>query len=297
MIPIVALSAFLTIAVLVPAPRLVPGMVTVAATLAASPAKTSHDADDDWIDRALANQDWTQPCDDGGNDGREVYCVVREFPYTADGKPIAFDGGDNSGVDVQGWDRPTVRVLYRVKARARSQERAKEIAESIDVVRTGGKVRPDGPSTHNPEWWSVEFKVWVPRSSNLWLHTVNGPLGVQDVRGTMDLVTINGPLSLVNLGGAVEARATNGPLHVQLEGTRWQGAGLDASTQNGPVNFVLPRTYSARVETGTINGPQTIEYALTLQRLTRGHLILTLGSGGPPVRVVTDNGPFHMGTR
>lgn len=301
MLPTAALSTLLIVAVLVPAPRLVPCMVNVAATLAASPAKTSHDADDDWIEGALANPEsdrgWDQSCGDDWNDGREAYCVVREFPYTANGDPIAIDGGENGGIEVKGWDRPVVRVLYRVKARARAEERAKEIAESIDVVREGGKLRPDGPKSNNREWWSVEFKIWVPRSSDLWLHTLNGPLGVQSVRGTMDLETTNGPLSLVNLSGAVEARATNGPLHVELEGTRWQGAGLDASTENGPVNFVLPRKYSARVETGTINGPRTIEYALTLQRLTQGHMILTLGSGGPPVRVVTDNGPFYMAAR
>ena len=297
MLPTAALITLLTVAVLVPAPHVVPGMVNVVTTLATSPAKTSSDADDDWIARALANGGWDEPCRDEWNDGREVYCVVREFPYAADGKPIAIDGGENSGVEVTGWDRPTVRVLYRVKARARAQERAKEIAESIDVIRSGGRVRPDGPSVSGREWWSVEFKVWVPRSSNLWLHTHNGPLGVRNVRGTMDLETINGPLSLVALGGAVEARATNGPLHVELEGTRWQGAGLDASTQNGPVNFFLPSKYSAWVETGTINGPRTIDYTLTLQRLTQGHMTVTLGSGGPPVRVVTDNGPFRMAAR
>jgi hypothetical protein len=36
-----------------------------------------------------------------------------------------------------------------------------------------------------------------------------------------------------------------------------------------------------------------IRYALELHT-TRGHFIATAGRGGPPVRVVTDNGPFRI---
>lgn len=280
-------------------------MATNGVALAASPSaasRASRDAADDWASSALADPEsdrgWDQPCnDEWSNDGRDSYCFVRELPYTPDGKPMAIDGGENGGIAVKGWDRSTVRVLYRVKARAHSPERAKELAESIKVGRSGGKIRPEGPSTDEREWWSAEIKVWVPRSSDLWLRTTNGPVGVQRVRGTMDIASVNGPVSLVDLAGAVQARAENGPLHVELEGTRWQGAGLDAAAENGPVDFELPRNYSALVETGTINGPSTIEYTLTLKGQSHGHMIATLGSGGPPVRVVTDNGPFHMGVR
>ena len=97
--------------------------------------------------------------------------------------------------------------------------------------------------------------------------------------------------------GAVMARVTNGPLHVALEGNKWTGAGLDAQAQNGPVNFVLPQNYSARLRTGTITGPSTIQYPLTFTGSLRGHFSATLGSGGAPVRVVTDNGPFRFAER
>jgi hypothetical protein len=123
---------------------------------------------------------------------------------------------------------------------------------------------------------------------------MNGPLGVRDVHGTMDLSAINGPVSLVRLGGAVVARAQNGPLHVELDGSRWDGKGLDAEAQNGPVDLEVPRNYSARMETGTINGPRMYEHTIELMNHGRGDVITMLGSGGPPVRVVTSNGPFHI---
>jgi hypothetical protein len=113
----------------------------------------------------------------------------------------------------------------------------------------------------------------------------------------MEIHSQNGPVSLVEVGGAVMVRVQNGPLHVALSGERWSGAGLDAEAENGPVNLVLPEHYSARLETGTVNGPATISYPIAIEGQIRGHFRQTLGSGGPPVRVVTENGPFRFAVR
>ncbi len=93
----------------------------------------------------------------------------------------------------------------------------------------------------------------------------------------------------------MRAHAQNGPLLVHLQGTRWDGTGLDAETQNGPLTVDVPEGYNAAFETGTINGPMEIDFPVTVQgRIGVGahrHLTTTLGSGGPLVRVVTTNGP------
>ena len=256
--------------------------------------------DDAWADRALAN-----PADDRGwcmnriqdrNDGRVVHCEVREFTDPRVGRRIAIDGGENSGMTVMGGDRDDVRIVYRVLTRARSDERARALAARIELRLVDGWLRPAGPETSGRDFWAVEVKAWVPRTSDLALSTHNGPMGVRNVRGRMDLASINGPMSLVDLAGAVEARVENGPLHVGLAGSHWDGAGLDAEAQNGPLNVELPSDYSARFTSGSLNGPQSIDYAL---EASRGHAwwTTTLGKGGRPVRVVTHNGPFHIGER
>jgi hypothetical protein len=225
-----------------------------------------------------------------------AHCEVREFSYPRTKRPVAINGGDNGGMTVMGWDRDEVRVIYRVMTRARTEERARALAADIQLELTNGWLRPAGPEDPGSEWWSIEVKAWVPRASDLALSTHNGPLGVRDVHGRMDLNSINGPVSLVDLGGAVQARVQNGPLHVALAGSRWDGAGLDAEAENGPLNLVLSPQYSARLVTGTIHGPRTFDYAIEANR--RGAWVsTTLGKGGPPVRVVTTNGPFHMGER
>jgi hypothetical protein len=104
--------------------------------------------------------------------------------------------------------------------------------------------------------------------------------------------TQNGPMVVRRLAGDVRARTQNGPLVVELDGRRWQGAGLDAETSNGPLVLEVPDGYSAQLETGTINGPMIVGFPVTVQgRIGRSRLHTTLGGGGPPVRAVTTNGP------
>ena len=285
--------------------------LTVASSLLlaafSSPLLAKDDSDwstdhlnDAWAERALANpeigQGWCQSCHRNWGDGRVSHCEVREFSYPRIGKPVAIDGGADGGMTVMGWDRDHVRILYRVTARARTDARARELSAKIQLELKDGWLRSNGPQTSRDEWWAVEVKAWVPHGSNLALTTNNGPLAVRDVRGKMILNSINGPMSLVELGGAVEARTQNGPLHVALSGQRWDGAGLDAEAQNGPLNLVVPADYSARLVTGTLNGPRTYDYAIESNRRS-SWIQTTLGKGGPLVRVVTTNGPFHIGER
>ena len=259
---------------------------------------TDH-LDDAWAERALAHPEldegWCQPCHND-SDHRVGRCEVRDLSYPRVRRPVAIDGGNNSGMTVMGWNRDHVRILYRVTTRARTEERARALAAEVQLELIKGWLRPDGPSATSGESWMVEVKAWVPRASDLALSTHNGPLGVRDVHGTMDLSSVNGPVSLVDLGGAVQARIQNGPLHVALAGLRWDGAGLDAETENGPLNLVLPADYSARFETGTINGPQGMDYPIASNH-RGGWITTTLGKGGPPVRVVTHNGPFQITER
>jgi DUF4097 and DUF4098 domain-containing protein YvlB len=122
---------------------------------------------------------------------------------------------------------------------------------------------------------------------------------VRGITGTMALSAHNGPVALHGVAGDVHARVRNGPLSVYLAGDRWEGTGLDAETVNGPVVLAIPENYSARLETGTVNGPMSVDFPMTvtIQGRLSQRLNTTLGSGGAPVRVVTTNGPLVIRRR
>jgi len=246
-----------------------------------------------------SDDEWQANCREGWGDWgqRARHCEIRESGMKATGRALTVDPGMNGGVEIIGWDKSdSIGITARIQVNARSMSDADAIARDIKIEASGGTIRAvggTGPFGRRQNW-SVSFIVMVPRRTDLSLSTQNGPLSVQDVSGRMDLQTQNGPLSLSGVGGDVHASAQNGPLMIELLGTRWDGVGLDAETQNGPADLRIPDNYNAKIEFGTVNGPMEVGFPITvtLSGRVRDRISTTLGSGGPPVRVVTTNGPM-----
>lgn len=253
--------------------------------LPALPAAAQDDGDD-WAERCRRNEH-------GWRNNRETHCEVRETRLRALSE-LRVDGRENGGVEVVGWDRSEVLVQARIQTSAPERGDAQAIARNIRVETAGGVVRADGPSTDDRRHWSVSYRVFVPRRTDLAVDTRNGPISVRDVSGRMDLQAHNGPLTLRNVGGQVRGRTHNGPLRADLTGSRWNGGGLDLETHNGPVQLSIPEGYSARLETGNVNGPVTVDFPVTMQGRLGRRIETTLGRGGPTVRAVTTNGPVTV---
>ncbi len=227
--------------------------------------------------------------DDNDDDWGERYCNIQEKTLKAGGT-IRVNAHPNGGVTVVGWDGTEIELRAKISARARSEERAEEIGQSVKLQISGVDISADGPRLHNRESWWVSFELRVPRNSDLWIRAQNGGIDIAEVHGDIDLGTINGGLSLRGLGGDVRAETTNGGVDVELEGRRWNGTGLSVTTVNGGVDLAIPDRYSAELETGTVNGGIDFDFPVQVRGRLSRRITTTLGEGGPPVRVMTTNG-------
>ncbi|HEY2804619.1 MAG TPA: hypothetical protein VGI92_02055 [Gemmatimonadales bacterium] len=264
-------------------------------------AQRDRDRDRDYSSRRHSDhRDWLADCRDNVNNSgdrdRVKYCEERTMGWPArPGLSLAVDASPNGGISVTGWDRDSVNVVLHIQTQAGSDSEARELAQSLHVVNENGRLSVNGPSSRRWSNWSVSFEIQAPRHVDVDLSTVNGPLEIADITGRLRMDAENGPLAIDRVAGDVHARAQNGPLTVELAGTKWEGAGLDAETQNGPVELTVPEGYNAELETGTVNGPMDIGFPVTVQgRIGAGNrrrIQTTLGSGGPAIRVVTTNGP------
>ena len=262
-------------------------LLALAVTASTVSSQKYYDDDEDWMERCRSG--W-------GNDDsdRERFCEIREIGMRANGKPIVVDAGMNGGVSIRGWDRDSIHIRVKIQTHDESEADAKEIASQVKIETGGAVIRADGPESDRRGSWSASFEILVPRKSDLHLETHNGPISVREVSGAMELDAHNGPLSLKSVGGEVRGRTQNGPLAIELSGSKWDGAGLDAETRNGPVILTIPDSYSAQLETGTVNGPMTLGFPLTLSGKINRRISTTLGQGGPTVRAVTTNGPVTL---
>ena len=112
----------------------------------------------------------------------------------------------------------------------------------------------------------------------------NGGITVANVRGELAFERTNGGISIDSVAGNVRGRTTNGGVDATLAGNTWDGAGLDLRTTNGGVRLRVPDDYSARLETGTVNGGIDIDFPVTVQGRIGREFSTTLGDGGPLVR-------------
>jgi DUF4097 and DUF4098 domain-containing protein YvlB len=84
---------------------------------------------------------------------------------------------------------------------------------------------------------------------------------------------------------------------VALDGTAWQGSGLNLETTNGGVHLTVPDNYNAHLETGTTNGRVSIDFPVSVQGTIGRSLSTDLGSGGATIRVRTSNGGVKISRR
>lgn len=249
-------------------------------------------------DASRAADDFLEQCRDRagrnrGNDDRARVCDVREKRISAP-RLLDIDGQQNGSVSVHGWDRSEVLILAKIQADAEEASDARDIASGISIDVNGGRVRADGPSMRRRQSWSVSYDVWAPRQTDLRVATQNGGVSVDDMDARLDLGAVNGGISLRGVSGDVRGETTNGPLTVALDGDQWRGPGLDLRTTNGPVSLEIPDGYSARLETGTVNGPMMIDFPVTLQGQIGRRISTQLGRGGAPIRAITTNGPVEI---
>jgi DUF4097 and DUF4098 domain-containing protein YvlB len=226
----------------------------------------------------------------------ERFCETRNVTL-APTQALNVDGRDNGGITVHGWDKNQIEIVAMIQAQAGTEADAANIAKEILVTAQNGSVRADGPDTRRHESWSVSYEVWAPRGTELSLTAQNGGISVDGVASRMQLETVNGGLNLTDVDGDVRGTTVNGGVTAELHGDRWSGAGLDLRTSNGGVHLIIPSNYSARLETGTVNGGMNVDFPITIQGSVGRRFSTQLGAGGALVRAVTTNGGITIRRR
>jgi len=219
----------------------------------------------------------------------------------------------NGGVQVAGWDKETYSVTA-CKAAAGSGDAAERILSEIKLSIENGRVTTSGPG--DEEAWTVELLIRAPKSASIELDTMNGPISLYDVDGKLTARATNGPISLKNFSGDAEITAVNGPItlegsngnvrihtengpiSVALEGKTWNGAGLTADAENGPMTLRVPSGYqSSFVVESTNHAPVSCRASVcdnARKTWDDEHRRIEYGNVPAMIRLSTVNGPVSV---
>ena len=251
---------------------------------------------------------WNKKRGDVPNVRRNQTIAISQAPST----PLRIVSAQG-GVRVQpSTDGSYSAVICQVAA-ADTRAKADAILDDVQASYTGGELRVNGPDHRN---WGCYVILNAPKGAVLNLIAENGGLCVRDVEGTFDLRTQNGPISLIGVSGTVDARAQNGPIDIKghsgdieltcengpvgvtLDQATWEGRGLTASTQNGPIMIEIPKNVrtGVRVE-GTDQSPikwggwSGDHWGIDDDGSSK---VFRFGSEPTKVRVSTVNGPIEI---
>jgi len=217
----------------------------------------------------------------------------------------------NEGIYLSGWDRDEYSIKT-CKAVPGDDPSAASRLREITTSNANGQITVNGPTVVE---WAANLIIMTPRLSALDLQTRNGPMQLRDLAGNIQLSAANGPIRLNNVGGIVQATttngpisvtrasgdqrltATNGPMQVTLSGNRWDGPGLVASTQNGPLAVSVPDAYGSGIQVQVSDhSPMSCKASACVgaTRALGSPGMIRLGNGEPIVRLSTVNGPLSI---
>ena len=233
--------------------------------------------------------------------------------FTISGKPeLRVDANDGS-VHVRTWDRKEIEAHVTTLG-------WKIGPSEVEVIdrQNGDRIELQVRIPHRPHVVifgvrSVRVELQVPRELRSDIHTGDGSITIQDVRGETYLSTGDGRIEADSLDGTLNAKTGDGRIRVRgrfdvlvlhtgdgsIEADIANGSRMASEwtvrTGDGHVTLRLPSGFSAELDVHTGDGHIRSDLPVTTSNLRRDHdLRGKLNAGGPPLVVRTNDGSIRL---
>jgi hypothetical protein len=237
----------------------------------------------------------------------------RQFSLSRSATPVLeMHLAAEGGMALTGWGGNDYEVTACLAAAGGSDARASEVLRQVEVGFEAGRLSVHGPGDAD---WMVYLIVRVPKDAVLDLKSGHAPIDLRDVRGTIkarvengpialdrcrgeiDVEAENGPLSVRSGGGRERLKVANGPLDIELDGGRWDGEGIEAHAENGPLSLKIPKGYGSGVSVA-LSSSSPLECQAGCDDASEaapgGTRHLHFGPARPVIRVSAVNGPVAI---
>lgn len=196
-------------------------------------------------------------------------------------------------VQVESWDQDEIQVVVTKKARALTEDRARELFADfqVHIDTEDEEVRVQASSQGDQQGDSLElvFEFRVPKVCNLELKTSGGSISIGDLEGRVRARTSGGSIEVGYLkNGPAEIETTNGS--IDIGGI--ENGDARARTTGGSIDI---GRVAGHVDAQTSGGSITVERAGgTVRARTTGGSIEVSGAGGQ-VWAETSGGSIEIG--
>jgi len=192
---------------------------------------------------------------------------------------------DVGSITVRGVAEPTCRIVATVKTKAATAERAREIAENVQVIVTtltdGSRVtarRPDGLSRQERDNCTVALEVLVPHEAQIKASQNMGDIRLTGLKGSTEAHTNMGDIRTTEVSGQVRL-----------------------SSNMGDLDYLVPADLSARIQAatsmGSIQSDLPLEGAKSHGLSMGGKVSGTVGQGEGSISLTTNMGSIRIRAR
>lgn len=317
-VPAAPESALFTSALAAPPAPAMPAMPPVPAV---PPVPAAPASPPDWDHgRSMSISDGRhQPASDCSDlhirfDDRDAAMKSEERTITkAEAPTLRVHPHTNGGVQVQGWNKDVYSVTA-CKAAANYDGDADRILSQIKLSVQNGEISTSGPSDERD--WTVYLLIRAPKAAvidletangplslysvdgKLTAHATNGPITLRDFSGDADVQASNGPITITGGSGSLRIHTQNGPISINLEGKSWNGSGLTADAQNGPLTLSVPADYQSSFSVESRNySPMSCRASIcenARKTWDDNNRRIEFGTSPALIRLSTVNGPVSV---
>jgi Putative adhesin len=233
--------------------------------------------------------------------------------FAITGRPDLRIETSDADIHVDTWDQKTIEV--RVSSRKWGigqgglQVTDHQNGDSVEI-----NVRfPHGVHILSVGDRRVVIEVHMPREGKARLHTGDGEVHVNGLKGDMDVETGDGHAAFEGVDGSLRAHTGDGRIHasgrfdvlkletgdgrIEAEALAGStiGTGWELRTGDGSVRLSLPETFAADMDLHTSDGHITLDMPVTVQgRYDTNRIEGKMNGGGGPLRIETGDGSIRI---
>lgn len=202
-------------------------------------------------------------------------------------------------VHLTGDGGETAELTFIRRGRGEDVEAARSVLGDISLTEEGtSDAYTFTLDAEGDAYAAVDVRGTVPRSTDLRIERLSGPVRIEGVEGDLSIQHDDGPVNVRGAASPVEVNIDNGDVRVDFQAVPAEGT-VSLRTTNGDVQVSLPPDASVRLDARTSVGSiQTQGLTLTDEQFTPlsagGRYSASLGGGGPTVELRTENGTITI---
>src|SRR3954447_25538310 len=180
---------------------------------------------------------------------------------------LKIHNGEQGGVSIKGWDKPSARLIVCKEAVGFTQQQASRTLGAINIGFRNGEISATGPSIDESQAWWVHMILRVPKSSRV------------------DVTSSNGGIAIRNMSGRITARSKKGGIS-----TPPTSGPHEATTETGRTSVKLKHETS--VEAQIADAGEILCKTCRAENYSANHKHLRLGSGAASFKLSTTSAPI-----